>query len=112
MQKVGERTLWVLVVFNILLQFLDGVATYLGVQVGYHEGNPLIAAGIAHLGAIPALLIFKTEACLCLMGIWHLRASRLAVPALLVSAAAYISAAIAPWTLALAQAQFPAYFAS
>jgi len=112
MQKVGDRTLAALVVFNILLQVLDGVATYLGVQVGYHEGNPLITAGIAHLGTVPALVIFKTEACLCLLGVWHLRASRLAVPALLVSAAAYLSAAIAPWTLALAQAQFPAYFAS
>jgi hypothetical protein len=112
MQKYGERTLFTLIVFNMLLQVLDGVATYLGVQVGYHEGNPLIAAGIAHLGAIPALLIFKTEACLCLVGLWHLRANRLAVPALLVSAAAYICCAIAPWTFALAQAQFPAYFAS
>ncbi len=112
MQKIGERTLGALVVFNMFLQVLDGLVTYLGVRVGYHEGNPLIAAGIAHLGPIPALLVFKTEACLCLLGLWHLRASRLAVPALLVSAAAYISAAIAPWTLALAQAQFPTYFAS
>jgi hypothetical protein len=112
MRNYGERTLFALVAFNILLQILDGVATYLGVQVGYREGNPLIAMGMAHLGTIPALVLFKTEACICLLGLWHLRRSRLAVPALLVSAAAYVCAAIAPWTLALAQAQLPAYFAS
>jgi hypothetical protein len=112
MQNHGERALFALVGFNMVLQVLDGVATYLGVQVGYHEGNPLIAMGIAHLGAVPALVLFKTEACVCLLGLWHLRRNRLAVPALLVSAAAYVCCALAPWTLALAQAQLPLYFAS
>jgi len=112
MQKFGERTLFAMVAFNILLQVLDGVATYMGVQVGYHEGNPLIAAGIAHLGAVPALVMFKAEACVCLLGIWHMRRSRLALPALVVSAAAYVSCALAPWTFALARAQSPLYFAS
>ena len=112
MQSYGERTLFALVAFNMFLQVLDGVATYLGVQVGYREGNPLIALGIARFGAVPALILFKSEACACLVGLWHMRRNRLAVPALLVSAAAYVCCALAPWTLALARAQLPAYFAS
>jgi hypothetical protein len=101
MESRPERTVLALLLVNLALQFFDGVATYVGLHAGFGEGNPLLEWALGRLGAGPALCLFKIEACACLLLIWRLRASRLAVPALGLSAAAYALFSLAPWTVAL-----------
>jgi hypothetical protein len=96
-----DRAALVLVVVNLALQLFDGVATYVGLQAGFAEGNPLLAWALGWAGPAPALLVFKLEACACLLLVWHLRRSRLALPALAVSAAVYAVCSLTPWTVAL-----------
>jgi len=98
-----ERLLVVLVLLNLSLQLFDGVATYLGLSAGYAEGNPLVAAALARLGAAPALLSVKLFACACVLIVWQLRRrSVLAAPALIATALAYTIGSAAPWSAALA----------
>ncbi len=103
MTEGRERTLMLLLLLNLSLQVFDGVATYFGVRGGMPEGNPLVAAGLVHLGMIPALFLVKAYACASLMLIWRLRQrSRLAFSALVTTAAAYTVCSAAPWSAALA----------
>ena len=99
---IGHRTLAALFALNLCLQVVDGVATYVGVATGFGEGNPLLRSAMGTLGTAPALLLFKLEACLCLLVVWLLRRSWLAGPALLVAALVYATCAIGPWAAALA----------
>ena len=78
---------------------------------GFHEANPLLAWSFGYLGTAPALVLFKLHACACLLVLWRLRGSRLAVPALGLSAVVYAVCSFAPWTAALASAHI-AYLAS
>jgi len=102
MQPQPERGILALLFVNIALQVFDGVATYVGLNSGFHEANPILAWSFGHLGTAPALVLFKLHACLCLMVLWRLRGSRLAVPALGLSAVVYAVFSFAPWTAALA----------
>jgi len=111
MQQHNERDILALVFLNLALQLFDGVATYVGVRSGFHEANPLVAWAFGHVGTAPALFLFKLHACACLLLLWRLRGSRLAVPALGVSAVVYALCSFAPWTAALASAHI-AYMAS
>lgn len=111
MQQYPERGILALVFVNVALQVFDGVATYVGLNSGFHEANPLLAWSFGHLGTAPALLLFKLHACLCLLALWRLRTSHLAVPALGVSAVVYAVCSFAPWTAALASVHI-AYMAS
>ncbi len=92
-----------LVYLNVALQVFDGVATYAGVHAGLREGNPLLAWALGHLGPASALCLFKLQACACLLLLWRARRSRLAAPALLLSAAVYVVCSLAPWTAALTE---------
>jgi len=56
---------------------------------------------LAHVGPGFALLLFKLQACACLLLLWHVRRSRLAAPALVFSAAVYAACSLAPWAAAL-----------
>ena len=106
MQSSAERALGVLVLVNLTLQLFDGVLTYVGLQVGFGESNPLIAWAIGALGPGSALVLVKLEACACLMAVWQLRRSRLAAPALALTAAIYVACSLAPWAAALASVHF------
>ena len=112
MQQHPERGMILALVFlNLALQLFDGVATYVGIRSGFHEANPLLARAFEHMGPAPALLLFKLHACACLLLLWRFRGSRLAVPALGVSAVVYAVCSFAPWTAVLTAAHM-AYMAS
>jgi hypothetical protein len=97
----SDRIVGALVIVNLLLQVVDGAATWIGIQLGFTEGNPLIASAIGRWGTTSALVFFKLEACACLLAVWYLRRSRLAGPALVFSATTYLACSVAPWSLAL-----------
>ena len=93
----SERSVFgdvVLLVF-LMAQCLDGVLTYVGV-ITYGtsiEGNPLIAAMMAHFGHGVALMAAKSVA--GLLGIClHLRNVHVAVAVL---AGFYVAVAVVPW---------------
>ena len=101
MGSFGRQSIAALVLLNLALQIFDAVATYWGLGTGFGEGNPLLAGAIGRWGVLPALLMFKLEACGCLLAIWTLRRSRLAGPALMFSATTYAACSVAPWAAAL-----------
>jgi len=87
-----------LVLLNVALQIFDGIATYEGLKLGWHEGNPLLVAAFAYLGTGPALLLFKAKACALLM-VLHRFSHRPGVPAVLgLLAGAYGMFSLLPWT--------------
>jgi uncharacterized membrane protein len=101
MSLTRERAVGALVLMNLALQLFDGVATYVGVHSGFSEGNPLLGWAFGHLGAASALCLFKLEACACVLILWRMRWSRLAAPALALSAVVYALCSFGPWTAAL-----------
>jgi uncharacterized protein DUF5658 len=105
MGPLPERAMFGLVCANLALQVFDGVATYIGVHAGLAEGNPLLAWALGQLGPASALLLFKLQACACLLILWRVRWHRLAAPALVFSAAVYVACSLAPWAAALATLQ-------
>jgi hypothetical protein len=50
--------IYLLAVF-IALQIVDGVTTYLVLTNGGYEKNPIVAWGMAKVGMVPALVLFK-----------------------------------------------------
>ena len=103
-----ERAIGVLLVFNLLLQVFDGLATHAGVSAGLREGNPVVARAAALLGLGPALLLLKLQACGWLWLVWALRRrSALAAPALVVSATVYLALSVGPWSAILAPIYIP-----
>ena len=101
-----ERGLFALLMLNVALQVFDGLATYHGMRFGFGEGNPVLVEIMALVGPAAALILTKLYACGCLLGVWHVRHARLALPALVVIAVVYATCSLAPWSAALAQAQF------
>ena len=106
MMPRGERAVLALVLANVVLQVIDGVATFAGLRAGFAEGNPLLGWAFDQLGAGPALCLFKLEAIAALAVVWRLRTSPLAIPALAFSAALYTAFSILPWATALAGLQY------
>jgi hypothetical protein len=96
-----EPWLAALLLFNVTLQVLDGVATWIGVGAGFPEGNPLLRRAMLAWGTGPTLCLFKLEACACLLLVWHLRRSWVAAPALAFCAVVYLTFAIGPWAALL-----------
>ena len=101
MMPRGERAVLALVLANVVLQVIDGVATFAGLRAGFAEGNPLLGWAFGQLGAGPALCLFKLEAIAALGIVWRLRTSPLAIPALTLSAALYTIFSVVPWAAAL-----------
>jgi uncharacterized membrane protein len=97
-----ERGILALVLVNLVLQLLDGAATYLGLQAGFREGNPLLVWALHHIGPAFTLFLFKLQACGWVLVLWRLRRHQLAAPALALSAVIYVVCSLAPWTMALA----------
>ena len=112
MPSFATRGTLALLVLNVALQAFDGVATYVGLAAGVGEGNPVLVWALGRLGAAPALCVFKLQACACLLLLWHLRAHRLAAPALVFSATVYVACSLAPWAIALASIHQASYSAS
>ncbi len=106
MGPLTERGMLALVCVNFALQVFDGVATYVGIHAGLAEGNPLLILALAHIGPASTLLLFKMQACACVLLLWRLRRNRLAAPALVFSAAVYAACSLAPWAAALATVHF------
>lgn len=102
MRPLTERGMLVLVCLNFALQAFDGAATYVGLHSGMAEGNPLLIWVLGYMGPASTLLLFKLQACACLLLLWHLRQNRLAAPALVFSAAVYGTCSLAPWAAAFA----------
>jgi hypothetical protein len=105
MDAPADRSLFALFLLNVALQFFDGIATYQGLRLGFEEGNPLLVQVIALVGPAAALALTKLYACGCLLGVWHARRGRFALPALVLIAAIYATCSLAPWSAALVQAQ-------
>jgi hypothetical protein len=53
MRSSKEHVLKALLFINLWLQAFDGAATYMGVTIGYGEGNPLVASTFGHIGVGP-----------------------------------------------------------
>jgi hypothetical protein len=91
------RQLHELFLLNIALQLFDGVATAHGLAC-WHEGNPVIRAAMQVLGAEPALLLWKAQACGWLLLLRRSAAPALAGPALAAGAGLYFGLSFVPWT--------------
>lgn len=89
-----------LFLLNLLLQLFDGIATYNGLQMGIHEGNPLLRNSFAYWGVVPSLLLFKAAACCLVVFLYHSVAERLAAPALQLVAVVYVIGSLIPWLTA------------
>jgi len=105
MNASADRGLFALFLLNVALQLFDGIATYQGLRLGFEEGNPVLVQVIALVGPAAALALTKLYACGCLLGVWHARRARLALPAFVLIATVYATCSLAPWSAALAQAQ-------
>lgn len=93
-----EVRVYQLFLLNLALQIFDGIATYEGLKLGWHEGNPLLVAAFAYLGVGPALLLFKAKAC-GLLVVLHRCAHRPGVPAVLgLLAGTYAMFSLVPWS--------------
>jgi hypothetical protein len=97
-----------LFILNVLLQIFDGVATYGGLQHGFHEANPLLRSVFHHWGVVPTLLVFKMSASALLLFVYQVASQPLATPTLAALAAIYSVCSLIPWlsTLLLLLARF------
>jgi hypothetical protein len=97
-----------LFVFNLGLQVWDGLATYLGMQLGVPEGNPLLRGWMGSWGVGWALVSAKTATCglLCLLRcLEDLFLSRVA---LTFTAGLYFCLSFLPWaSVLLVRISFP-----
>jgi hypothetical protein len=92
-----RRRIYDLFVLNIALQLFDAVATYEGLQIGWKEGNPILASAFHHFGVVPALLLFKAKACGLLFLLSRNQRHRLVTPALYFLAGVYCALSLVPW---------------
>jgi hypothetical protein len=85
-----------LLIFNLFLQFTDGLVSYQAFALGAAEANPVVAAAIVNWGMIWGLIYNKTFACLLLLLIFAFRHSQrlLAWRALTVTALIYVCTTI------------------
>jgi uncharacterized protein DUF5658 len=92
-----RRRAYNLLKLNLALQAFDGIATYLGLRLGFQEANPILVMAFHYLGVGPALLLFKVKAC-SLLVLLHRHGDRnLVVPALHLLAAIYAIMSFGPW---------------
>ena len=92
-----QRRVYDLFVLNIALQLFDAVATYEGLRVGVHEGNPILVAAFATFGVVPALLLFKAKACGFLFLLNRHPTHRVVATALSFLAGVYCLVSLVPW---------------
>lgn len=92
-----DTHLYRLLILNLALQLFDGVATYQGLRLGFHEANPLLVAAFGFLGVGPALLLFKAKACGLLLLLHRATPARIGVTVLRALAAIYCVLSLGPW---------------
>jgi len=85
-----------LLIFNLFLQFSDGIVSYQAFALGAAEANPVVAAAIVNWGMVWGLIYNKVLACLLLLLIFALRHSSrsLTQKALSVTDSVYVSTTI------------------
>jgi hypothetical protein len=62
-----------LLIVNLLLQLVDGVASYHIISAGVPEENPVVAAAIANWGVMGGLLYCKVFGCVLVVVIFLFR---------------------------------------
>ena len=92
-----DAHLYRLLILNLALQMFDGVATYQGLRLGFHEANPILVAAFGFLGVGPALLLFKAKACGLLVLLHRATPARVGVTVLRALAAIYCVLSLGPW---------------
>ena len=92
----GRRRLTILVTLNLALQLFDGVATYVG-WAQHGEMNPILAAGFAHFGAGPTLLVAKLLASMFVLVLAATPRRALATIGLAITFTAYTALSFVPW---------------
>ena len=92
-----EGHLGKLLVLNLLLQTFDGIATYQGLQVGFHEANPLLLGAFQWMGPGSTLFIVKVQACALLLLLHQTAPRRLGVTLMRFLAAVYCLFSLGPW---------------
>jgi hypothetical protein len=85
-----------LLIFNLFLQFSDGIVSYQAFGLGAAEANPVVAAAIVNWGMIGGLVYKKALACVLLLLIFAFGRSQrlLATRALAVTASVYVCTTI------------------
>lgn len=68
-----QRTILTLAIANLMLQLVDGMASYYIISAGVPEENPLVATYIAHWGVFGGLLYSKAIGCLLVILIFMMR---------------------------------------
>jgi hypothetical protein len=79
----------------------DGLATYLGVQLGFPEGNPFLRTWMGDWGVGWALVSAKTTACGLLLLLRRLGDLFLSCVAMTFTAGLYFSFSFVPWLFVL-----------
>ncbi len=92
-----------LFLLNLTLQLFDGMATYVGIQLGVREANPILVATFQRLGTGPSLLLFKAFACGLLFLLSRRPGHRLVLPTLVLLALTHLSLSLVPWSITFAR---------
>ena len=90
-----QGTIVTLAIANILLQVVDGLASYHIISAGVPEVNPVVAAYIAHWGIFGGLLYSKAIGCILVILIFMLRKRVAAVVAHGLTIMAYVYSILA-----------------
>lgn len=96
--KPIEGHLGRLLLLNLFLQLFDGIATYQGLRIGFHEANPLLVAAFGHLGIGTGLLVFKAQACALLLVVYQTAPIHVGIPVMRMLALVYCLLSLGPWT--------------
>ena len=97
----SAKVLQSLLLLNLGLQVWDGLATYLGMQLGVPEGNPLLRVWMGGWGVGWAVVSAKTLACGLLLLLRYLGDFFLSRVAMTFTAGLYFSFSFVPWVLVL-----------
>lgn len=92
-----SRAAHLLFLRNLGCQIGDGLLTYDGLQHGFAEGNPLVAAPTERWGAVWRLLFWKAEAGGLLVLLWRCAEYPSAVCGLALTAGSYLVFSFMPW---------------
>ena len=71
--EMRQGTIVTLAIANILLQVVDGLASYQILSAGVPEENPVVATYIAHWGVFGGLVYSKAIGCILVILIFMLR---------------------------------------
>jgi hypothetical protein len=96
-----DQRVYQLFLLNLCLQVFDGVATYMGLQFHWTEGNPIILRSMPYLGVGATLLLFKAKACGFLFLLRRLGQHPFVYESMVVLATVYTFLSFIPWMTCL-----------